>query len=93
MHHESTVSDVPCVSSGELIFATLLVEVNCPGSQEDLVSNWEPAHSLVEDAVSGAEIAPRLLALAVARLPLWWGERLVHSLASSPLVFSQSFVV
>ena len=49
---------------------TLLVDVNRPGSQEDLVSNWEPAHSLVEDAVSGAEIAPRHLALAVARLPL-----------------------
>ena len=58
---------------------TLLADVNCPGSQEDLVSNWEPAHSLVEDAISGAEIAPRLLALAVACLPLWWGEGLVHS--------------
>ena len=48
---------------------TLLVDVNYPGSQEDLVRNWEPACSLVEDAVSGAEIAPRLLALAVIRLP------------------------
>ena len=35
---------------------TLLAFVNHPGSQEDLVSNWEPAHSLVEEAVSG----PRL---------------------------------
>ena len=54
---------------------TLLVNVNCPGSQEDLVSNWEPARSLVEDAISGAKIAPHLPALAVARLPLclWWG--------------------
>ena len=49
---------------------TLLVNVNHPGSQEHLVSNWEPARSLVEDAISGAEIAPRLLALAVAHLPL-----------------------
>ena len=40
------------------------------GSQEDLVSNWKPAHSLVEDTVSGAEISPRLLTLAVACLPL-----------------------
>ena len=48
---------------------TLLVDVNRPRSQEDLVSNWEPAHSLVEDAVSGAEFAPCLPALAVARLP------------------------
>ena len=49
---------------------TLLADVNLPGSQEDLVSNWEPARSLVEDAVSGAETVPRLLTLAVARLPL-----------------------
>ena len=48
--------------------AVLLADVNCPGSQENLVSNWEPAQT--EDAVSGAEIAPRLLALAVACLPL-----------------------
>ena len=43
---------------------TLLADVNHPGSQKDVISNWEPAHSLVEDAVSGAEIAPHLLALA-----------------------------
>ena len=36
--------------------ATLLANVNRPGSQEDLVSNWEPAHSLEEDAIYG----PRL---------------------------------
>ena len=60
---------------------TLLADVNCPGSLEDLVSNWEPAHSLVEDAVSGAEIAPCLLALAVACLPLYHqqGDGQVHS--------------
>ena len=28
---------------------TLLADVNHPGSQEDMVSNWKPAHSLVED--------------------------------------------
>jgi len=50
--------------------ATLLVDVNRPGSQEDLVSNWEPARSLVEDAIYGAEFAPCLPALAVARLPV-----------------------
>ena len=49
---------------------TLPADVNHPGSQEVLVSNWEPDHSLVEDAISGAEVASRLLALAVARLPL-----------------------
>ena len=29
---------------------TLLADVNHPGSQEDVVSNWEPAPSLAEDA-------------------------------------------
>ena len=60
---------------------TLLAVVNHPGSQEDFVSNWKPAHSLVEDAVSGAEIAPCLSALAVTRLPLCLqqGKGLVRS--------------
>ena len=51
---------------------TLLADVNHLGSQEDEVSNWEPAHSLVEDVISGAEIAaaPCLLALAVIHLSL-----------------------
>ena len=58
---------------------TLLADVSHPGSQEDVVSSWEPAHGLVEDAcISGAEIAaaPCLLALAVASLPLclWVGR-------------------
>ena len=74
---ESIVSGVPCVSSGELISGCNPPgNVNHPGSQEDMVSNWEPAHSLVEDAISGAEIAPCLPALVVACLPLflWWGD-------------------
>ena len=61
---------------------TLLADVNCPGSQEDMVSNWEPAHSLVEDAVSGAKraAAPCPLALAVTQLPLWlWGGKALNS--------------
>ena len=71
------------------------MDVNCPGSQEDLVSNWEPAHSLVEDAISGAEIALCLLALAVAHLPLCLqlGEGASLQPASSPLVFAQSFIL
>ena len=48
---------------------TLLVDVNRPGSQEDLLSNWESARSLVEDALSGAEIAPFRLWLPPACLP------------------------
>ena len=62
---------MPCVSSGELISdCDPSGGCHCPGSQEDLVSYGKPAHSLVEDAISGAEIAPSLLALAVACLPL-----------------------
>ena len=46
-----------------------------------MVSNWEPAHSLMEDAVSGAEIetAPGLPALTVTCLPLClWGRRALY---------------
>ena len=45
-------SQVCCVSplGSRSQAATLLADVNHPGSQEDVVSNWEPAHSLVEDA-------------------------------------------
>ena len=51
---------------------TPLADVNHPGSQEDVVSSWESAHSFVEDAISGAEIVavPCLLALVVTCLPL-----------------------
>ena len=37
--------------------ATLLEDVNHPGSQENMVSSWEPAHSSVEDALSAAELS------------------------------------
>ena len=73
--------------------ATLRVDVNLPESQEVLVSNWEPACSLVEESVSGAEIAPLQLWLFPAFLSTsgqgWTGSQL----ASSPLVFAQSFVL
>ena len=98
VHSGSTVSQhsgchVSPLGSWSLA-ATLLVDVNCPGTQEDLVNNSEAAHSLVEDAGSGAEIAPCLLTLAAPRLPLclWLGMGGLQ-LASSPLVFAQSFVL
>ena len=47
---------------------------------------------MVEDAVSGAELAPCLPALAGARLPVSSGGWAGLQLASSPLVFIQSFV-
>ena len=50
--HESTTSVLVYVSSGELISGCdPPAYVNHPGSQEDVVSTWEPAHSLVEEAV------------------------------------------
>ena len=75
---------------------TLLAHVNRPGSQEDIVSNWEPAHSLVEDAVSGAEIAAALifwlwLSQASPSASSWGGAYMQP--ASSLLVFAQSFVL
>ena len=78
------LSQVCCVSSLGIwsLAVTLPADVNHPGSQEDLVSSWKPAHSLVEDGISGAEIAPRLPALAVTHLPLCLQE-------GDGLVFSQ----
>ena len=35
---------------------------------EDFVHNWEPTHSVIEDAISGAEIAPFRLWLSPACL-------------------------
>ena len=69
--------------------ATLLADVNCPGSQEDLVSNWEPARSLDRGCPlpygSGCRL-PASLSLA--------GDGWAGPLpASSPLVFAQSFVL
>ena len=52
------------------------------------------AHSLVANAVSGAKIAPHLLALAVTCLPLpLVGAGAGPQLASSPLVFALAFVL
>ena len=49
---------------------TLRVDVNLTGSQGGVVSNWQLAHILVDDALSRAEIAatPFLLALALSHL-------------------------
>ena len=38
----------PLGSSSQTV--TLLADINHPGSQGNVVSNWDPAHSLVEDA-------------------------------------------
>ena len=72
---------------------TLLADANHPGSQEDLVSNWEPARSLVEDAVSGAEIAPFWLWLSPSCLTASGGGWAGPQPASFPLILAQSFVL
>ena len=75
---------------------TLLGDVNHPGSQEDVVSNCKPAHSLVGVVASGAEITavPCLPALIVKCLPLCLrkGEAYMQ-LACSSSLFAQSFVL
>ena len=83
VHHDSTVPGVVCVSFGMLISGcdnpSGCQPSRIPGRQ---VSKWEPAHSLVEDMVSGAEIAgtPCLQALAVSCLPIClWGGRALYS--------------
>ena len=75
---------------------TLLADVSHSGSQEEVASNWEPAHSLVEDAISVAKIvaAPFLPALAVTGLPLCLcGRGAYTNPTGSPLIFTQSFVL
>ena len=49
---------------------TLLADVNRPGSQEDMISNLEPGHSLVEDASLWGQDWACLPALGVTRLSL-----------------------
>ena len=71
--------------------ATPLADVNCPGSQEDVVSNWEPAHSLVEDAKLWAQDCSSPFSSGSSCLSASGsGEGPV---CSSPLVFTQSFVL
>ena len=71
LHSESTVTGVPYVSSGELISACGITGRSQP-FQEDMVSNFEQAHNLVEHAVSGTKTAaaPCFPALAAALLLL-----------------------
>ena len=49
VHLVSTISDVLCVSSGELT-SGCDPPGRCRPSQEDSVSNWKPSHSLMEDS-------------------------------------------
>ena len=56
-----------------------------------MVINWQPSHSLVEDAVSGAKISldPFFLALAVTHLPLClWGGRALNGIWFAILWYS-----
>ena len=72
--------------------ATFLADVNHSGSQEDLVSNWEPACSFAENSVAGAKTALFQLWLSPAGL-YTSGKGWAGRPASSPLVFAQFFVL
>ena len=77
--------------------ATLLADVNHPGSQENVISNWEPAHSLVEDASLWSQDWSSPLPSSSgchppASLPPVGGCAGLQP-ACSPLVFTQSFVL
>ena len=54
---ESTVPGMPCDSSGKLLSGYDTPGIcELSGSQEDVVTNQQPAHSLVWDAVSAARL-------------------------------------
>lgn len=60
------------LSGGWSQAVTFLADMNHPGPQDDVVSDWQPARNLLGDVVSGTEIvvAPCLPPLAVIHLPL-----------------------
>ena len=68
----------------------LLADINHLGSQEDVASNWEPAHSLMEDAcLWGRDWSPSLQVLVVKSLPLCF--RLGAGACMQWLVFNALF--
>ena len=72
------------------------MDVNHPESREDVVSSWEPIHSLVEDAIYRSQIAaaaclPALAVTACFSASGWGGSG--PQLASNPLAFAQSIVL
>ena len=48
---------------------TLLADVNHPGSQEDVISNWQPSHSLVETGLWGRDSSSHLPFGSVCGVP------------------------
>jgi len=72
---------------------TLPADVKRPESQEVLVSNWKPACSLVEDASLGPRLPLSGSGFPLACLPVSSSGWASPQHASSPLVFSQFFVL
>ena len=90
-------SHVCCESTlGSLsLAATLLADVNHPGSSEAWLATGSLLTVWWKMPVPGIEIASCLPVLAVTCLPLClqrWGEDCIHQ-ASSPLVLAQYFVL
>ena len=97
VHPKSMISGGLCFSPWELVSGYgILADMNHPASQEEVVSDWQPARSLVGDEASGAEIAvaPCLPLLAVTHLPLCLQRGCKWQLACS-LIFTRvkSFVL
>ena len=92
---ESTVLDVsPLESLSQPV--TLLASVNRPASQEDMISNWEPAHSLWKMRSLRLRLQQPLafwLWLSLTCLSASREGGPCMQLACSPLVFALSFVL
>ena len=92
---KDTVPGVLCVSSAELFSVCVTPGRYEPSRTPDMVINWQPAHSLGEDVISGAETAAAILPFGSgchtpASLPLGSQASKQHP-ACSPLVFTTIF--
>ena len=70
------------LSGGWSQAVTFLADMNHPGPQDDVVSDWQPARNLLGDVVSGTEISAASYLQALAILcPLFclWGGRALNS--------------
>ena len=98
VHHEATVSGVLCVSTIESSFqaVTFLTVVNSPGSQEDVVSNWQPAQFGARCGLWGQDCSSPLscsFGFCTPASLLSGRKGPIRQVACFPLVFAQSFAL